>query len=241
MLKTLNRFRVGLLATAFGFLAIGCGGGGSDPSLPDPRVYFVNCSPDAAALNLRLDDDIKAVGDTFLTVAPKTTVLAGERDVVINENGNPFEHDAHTTKFDGNTDWVIAAIGKETFGTEYSKRIRTVAFKVNLSDPPSATKARLVVLHAYQRQAGFETPGVDFQSPGNNPLYSVTGLNFGDQKSIDVDPGLQDFQVRRTGTENVLIEQSTTLSGGKVYLVVCGGIEGAVGGAAPIIKFIPLN
>ncbi len=234
-----RNFLLGLVLFAAFLMLSGCGGGGAS-SIPDPRVRFVNASPDATSLDLMIDDDLKASQIGFLTQSPVTTVKAGHHYLVLNEDGNAFQIDSQVFTFVGDTDNIVLAFGLENFGTENIKRLRLFPFKVNLT-APNGNKSRLIIVHTFMRAPGFETPAIDFQNPGNNPQFSAKNINFGAVTTIDVDSGAQSFEARRTGTENVYASATTTLAPGKVYLAIVGGVEGGGGNSLPQITFMPLN
>ncbi|HVL37842.1 MAG TPA: DUF4397 domain-containing protein [Fimbriimonadaceae bacterium] len=218
----------------------GCGGSGQS-RVPDPTLRFLNASVDSVALDFLLDDEVKAVAVPYLgSMQNFQSLSAGERDLRLRENGNPFELTNEAFTFQPDRDYLTVAVGLVNFGSEFLKRLRSVTFQVDRS-VPNGNKSRLYVIHAYHRMAGFETPPIDFQSPGDNPLFRLQDIGFAGQKSMIVDSGAQTFEARRAGTQNVLVSTSFTLGAGKVYAVIVGGREDGVGSQSPSMTFIELQ
>jgi hypothetical protein len=231
-----------LAATAAVVALTGCGGGGGGgSSVPKPTIRFTNVSPDSTSLSFLFDDDVKASGLVYLASTPTfAEVSANDYDIFVTEESTGDVLDAITSTIQADKDYVIAAVGLETYGDEFEKRVRIVGTQVDLT-APNGSKARLYVLHGFNRSVGFSTPSIDFQSPGDNPQYKLTNIGFGQVQSIVVDAGSQTFEARRNGTENVYVTSTQTLDDGGIYLVIFSGIEGAVGAQAPQMTFQKLN
>jgi hypothetical protein len=221
---------------------VGCGGGGGGgSSVPKPTIKFLNASPDSTALTFLMNDDVRASGLAYLESSPTfVTIDPNDYDMFVREDGSPEDLDAITATLGADKDFVATAIGLENFGTENLKRIRIVPIEVDMT-APNGSKARLYILHTFNRQVGFDTPAIDFQSPGDNPQYKVTGINFAGAATLTVDSGSQTFEARRAGTENVYATATQALDAGGIYIVLFTGIEGQVGTQAPQLVFVKLN
>lgn len=228
-----------LVGAFVALILVGCGGAGSS-SLPDPMVRVINASPDSTALDFLVDDD--TVGSAIVPLGSSADFAAvepGERDVVLLENGTTIELVAEVQTFAKDQNFLIVALGLESFGTEDLKRLRALTFQVDRSIP-NGNKARLYVIHAYNRKVGFLTPNIDFQTPGDNPLFQIPNMAFGSQTSILVDSGAVTYEARRAGTTSVLASTTTTLAAGKIYACIVGGIEDAAPPQDPQITFIEI-
>jgi hypothetical protein len=222
------------------FFVSSCAGGGGNPE-DDPTVRVANASPDSTSLEFLLNDDVHVGPVPYLGSTPSFVSL--EQDVIdirIREVGATMELWAEVLNFANDNHFLLVAAGLENYGTEVEKRLRLVTVNVNRT-APNGNKARLYVLHGYSRQSGFQTPAIDFQTPGDNPQFEIEEIDFGTTKDVEVDSGALIFEARRTGTQNVLVSAPVTLGAGKIYLVIVSGIEGATGVQAPQISLIELQ
>ncbi|MCO5298289.1 MAG: DUF4397 domain-containing protein [Fimbriimonadaceae bacterium] len=230
-----------MVCFVIGLLAVGCGGSGGNGSLPNPLVRVINVSPDSVALDLLIDDTTIASAIAYLGSTPDfVSVDPGDRDVVTLEHGTTLELTAEVQTFAKNKSYLAIALGLENFGTENLKRLRTLIFELDRT-VPNGNKARLFVVHAYSRAVGLDTPNIDFQTPGDNPLFKVPNLAFGTNSAITVDSGLQTFEARRNGTTAVLASGTFTLEAGKLYAAIVTGVEGEAAPKDPKIVLIEIQ
>lgn len=218
---------------------IGCGGGGGTNT--SPRVRFLNASPDTVSLSFNLDDDTLATGVTYgnLTSAPVTT-LAGDKDISTFEDGTSIQLDSVVSTFTTDKDHLVASVGEKNFGTENEKRLQLLNLPIDTT-VPNGSKARLVVLHAFNRSTGNPTPALRLKNPGTTPLFS-TSVDYASVSTLTVDAGTYDWEVKPTTAEQVFVSQTgVILSAGKIYLVLISGIEAGTGSQVPSLRFIPLN
>ena len=230
-------------------LIVGCGGGGggSVTFFPDPKIHYVNGSPDSTALDFMIDDTTEASALPFLGLAPTVSVSPGDHDVTVEETGTTFQLDSITNTFNSNTDTIICTIGLENYGQaganpEYLKRIKQVLFTADLKAPNGA-KSNLIIVQGFNSAPGIETPNVDFTPPGTNPLNPVTNISYGQNKTATIDSGTHEFVVVRTGTTppTPYIDSTFTFVSGKTYLALLTGEMGGTGNMAPQVKYIALN
>lgn len=232
---------------AFGIA--GCSGGGN-ATLPDPTVRFVNSSPDSNPLNFFYDDTEKASALAYLDNSVDFTVKQGDHDLSVEDSITSTVMDALAITLNQDTKYLGVAVGLENFGAEQEKRLQLVAFNYD-KNSPNGSRARLIIIHGYLRQTGFQTPDIDFQGGAvatydpNNPQYLVADIAFAANppSTVEVDSGVPIiFQARRAGTENVYAsDPSTTFDAGGIYLALVTGVEGQVGVEVPQIKYIKLN
>ena len=213
------------------FMISGCGGGSTSIDTPEPEIFFVNVSPDAGAVQLRLDDETKfsnvgflGTSTSFIEVDFKGADVDGY-DVSIHEQGGANLELARIAQvFENDTDTVVLVHGLKNFGNEDLKRLRLQNFTVNRTEV-NGNRARLIIVHAMERKVGFGTPGIVFKSPGDNAQFQTGTINPGENTVLDVDSGTLPFEVRRAGTEFVYTTSNLTFQPGGVYLVVVTGVE----------------
>lgn len=237
----LRRVWIGLWI-AMGLVLMACGGaGGSGSNLPDPKIRFFNGSPDSVALNFLIDDDVEGSQLSFLQSTPDfASTNDGIRDIRIQEEGTSVDLWSEVLDMVKDHSYLVSAIGLENFGSEPLKRIRFLVADLDRT-PPNGTRAELIIVHGYNREAGLETPGIDFQTPGDNPQFETTGIAYATARQLDVDAGTWTFEARREGTETILVSQNVTLTGGKIYAAYILGVENGVGALAPRIEFVEIQ
>ena len=235
-----KRILLGLLASA-GLTLSGCGGGSGGNGLPDPTIRFFNGSSDSTALNFLLDDTVEAPQLAYLGSSPNfKSVEAKVRDLRIMEDGTSVDLWSELLGLVKDKHYLVSAIGLENYGIETLKRVQTLALEIDRT-APNGSRARLIVIHGYNREAGLETPAIDLQTPGDNPQFVVRNIAYATAKLLDVDAGTWTFEARRNGTETVLVSQAATLGGGKIYAAYVLGVENAGGQQAPRIEFVELQ
>lgn len=243
-MRLVARLRRVLIGGLFliGMALSGCGGGsGGGGGSNDPTMRFYNASSDSISLNFLLDDDVVgqqlAYGQSTANFADQD---ADTRDLRLQENGTSIDIWSEVITLQKDRHYLVTALGLENFGSENLKRLRFVVNEINRT-PPNGTRARLVIIHCYNRATGFETPSLDFQTPGDNPQFRAADIGYGASKILEVDAGNQTYEVRRGGTENVLFSKNVTLGGGKIYAVYLLGVEGETGSAEPKIEFVEIQ
>ncbi|MBX3119100.1 MAG: DUF4397 domain-containing protein [Fimbriimonadaceae bacterium] len=202
---------------------------------------FFNGSSDSGPLDFWLNDDNKAPSISFDTATPAfEEVKPDELDVILNSAGVQDQLDALLFTFVKDKDYIIAALGLENYGSEPLKRLRLVVQEVNRKFI-NGNVSRLVIFHGYNRETGFETPEVDFQNPGSNPQFKVSEIAFAAAKTANITSGVQNFEVRTSGTENIIVTATHNLLPGKTYAVFILGQENGTGDFTPKVTFIELE
>lgn len=227
-----------IISASLALLISGCGGSGVNANLPpDPLVQFFNCSPDSVPLTFGFDDDIVANGLGYLGSTPGFAErIPGEQDVYALPTAGGDIIWSEVTSLERDKSYIILAYGLQNFGTETEKRLRIAILTTNRTAPNNS--ARIIILHAYNRKPGFDTPLVDFQNPGQNPQYKQEGITFGNRVELTVNAGSYTFVARRTNTEDEITPQVTkNFEAGKIYFAVISGIEEGAGALAPKISF----
>lgn len=234
-------WKTGLLICLAATLTACGGGGGGGSSASKPRVRFVNASVDSTALTFKLNGDTEATGVLYPGISSAfKNKDQNSYDIAVREDGGTEDLDASIATFVNEKEYLVSAVGLESFGSEPQKRLRLVAPEIDLT-APNGNKARIYVLHAFVRATGFDTPNIDLRNPGDNPQYKVENIAFSSIGTLLIDASTQTFVARRTGTESVYATQTFTFDPSGVYVGIVSGIEGEVGASAPKIQFIKLN
>jgi hypothetical protein len=240
-MMNLDRWLKSALLVGLALTLTACGGGGGGSSVVKPRIRFVNASPDSASLTYTVDGDTKATGIAYLGLAPNfIEETAFSYDLAVHEDGANPDLDAIVAQFANDKEYLICTVGLEFYGTEFLKRLRLVAPEIDLT-APNGNKARIYVLHAFNRSAGLDTPNIDLRNPGDNPQYKVENIAFGSIGTLTIDASNQDFVARRNDSESVYATKNFTFDSGGIYLGIVGGVEGQVGTQAPKIEFVRIN
>ncbi|MFY9234840.1 MAG: hypothetical protein WAO58_10330 [Fimbriimonadaceae bacterium] len=239
----MSRLLISLFVALMLFLG-GCGGAGGGKDT-DATMRVFNSICDSTSIEFVIDDDVFGTPLAYLGSTPNFSRLeAKEYDFRIREAGSSNELWAIVATLAAERNYVLVAVGLENFAVgEEEKRAQILGIDVDRSIP-NGNKARIFIVHNYNRAAGFDTPNIDFQTPGDNPLFKIENIepqNF-EVTEIDAD-GVTPVTVeaRRAGTENVLASATTTPGAGKIYLVLVTGLEGGVGQQAPQIVFLEMQ
>ena len=228
-------------------ILLGCGGAGNNNNVaPEPLIGFVNASTTSAAIDAfvnetQLGNNVAFRGRSPLAGAVLTfrNFEPGEYDLTVQEDTDPENTQAiETTTLERDKSYLFFAVGLVTPpNTEFDKRLRPVVTEFDRT-APNGGKARLIVVHAYDRAEGFETPAIDFQNPGDNPQFKESNIPYAGGRTVLIDAGAQTFVARRNGAEFDLTPPVTfTFDGGKIYVGIISGIEGGTGARAPLITF----
>jgi hypothetical protein len=237
--------------TGYGLFALfavwvmgGCAGSTTGSvTTPNPVVRFINASPNSVGLDLILNDTTIGSNVPYMgSSATFASVEQGDYDVTVQENADPSTAAIETHQLNRDQDFLAVAVGLVTPpNTDLDKRLRCTPFSFNRARP-NGDKARLIVIHAYNRSVGNTTTNIDFQNPGDTPRFKVSDIPFGEGRELVVDAGTDTFVARRGNSELELTPQTTfTFVGGKIYAAVVSGVEDEAGSQAPQIKFIELQ
>ena len=219
----------------------GSGGGGGDDS-SDTRIAFLNASPDTGSLDFLLNDSAKASDVPYGTSTTFGSYKAKDYDLSIRASNDTEVLWSESKLFNADQDYVVMGVGLRTPPSDDTQRL--VIKLGSLSRVPvNGNRARLLVINALVRKAGFATPPIDFRGPGENPVVGPDSSNiaFGNSVAIEVDSGAQTFQARQNGTEQVFVERNFNLTPGGVYFALISGLEGENGPSAPEIRLIPIT
>lgn len=237
------KMKLWAITSSFAAVALaisGCGGGGGSLSrLPNPQLMFANMSPDSGSVDFFLDDDGVASNIAFGSTAPFRSVDPEPQDLSVRNTGVPEEVDVTVTNPQRDRTYLALLFGWADFDTEFEKRQRLSFIEVDTRFPSSGV-ARLIVFHGYNRAAGFSTPNIDFQFPGDTPQFRVSNIPYGEARTGTVQAGTHTFEARRSGTENVYASTNQTVGSSSIYLVFVTGVEDGTGNLAPAIRFVSI-
>jgi hypothetical protein len=225
---------------------VGCAGNGvaGTGQDPNPFVRFVNGVPDSAALEFFFDDSRMSQGLAYLQSTPNfAQVNAQEYDVLVQEVGRPETQEVAIETFERNQHAVLVAVGLVDPDDDFEKRMRVA--RVNFDrTAPVGTQARIVVVNGYMEDQPGLNPSIDFQNPGDLPLFFSRDIAFGTGAVIqEVTAGEQVFVARRNNTEDEITPRVTVnLEPGRIYLALVSGRQNAAAEAQqPRITFIELQ
>lgn len=229
---------------------LGCGGGGNNTTIaPDPLVGFINASTNSVGLDAFLDDIQIGTNVPLYNASPQTagvlnfvSIEPADHDCSVQEATNPDTQAIEVIPLARDKSYLFVASGLVTPpNTEFDKRMRPVVAEFDRTKP-NGDKARLIIVNAYNRDPGFETPNIDFRGPGDNPLFNETDIAPHGTRATLIDAGTQTFVARRNGTEfEITPEVTFDFGGGKIYAAIVGGVESGTGASAPTIKFIEIQ
>ena len=237
--KSLKRLTQGLLGTVvvLSVFAAGCGGTTASGSTgKDPEVIVVNASPDADPLAYFFNDD-QYGGDlaskmvSALFMLPPLDPSAGGYDVSLEDPDRFNQWDIQQLTFAKDSSTILAAVGLRDPGSEPLKRLRFVSITPNRV-APIGNRCRLIILHAFLRQAGFGTPKLALQNDTDNPTFQSSSVSFGDSTVLEVDSGTYSganhWLAKDPDNDQIYIDNpGVTLKPATIYLVLISGLEGA--------------
>lgn len=250
---------VGVLSVVASLAAmslVGCGGGSSQGTLPDPTVRFINASPAATSMDFLLNDAVEGGNLGYLASTPdfqeyefRSDTNEGGYDISIQVPGSTSELDRENTVFNRNTHTVVLSIGKPNPNGELEKRARIIQIPIDRT-APVGNRSRLIVFNSMLRAPSIDQVPITFQSiiPGDpasidNPQFKLTDIQFASQQSITIDSGARTFIARRGEVDAVeeFARITFNFEPAKLYLVVIAGQESNPDGlATPQIAVINL-
>ena len=180
----------------------------------EAQVRVAHFSPDAPAVDIYVDGKKRLTGLPYQQVSDYLTLPEGAHTFAIRatntEPSSKAAIEVSQTLAAGKA-YTVAAVGKLA-------GIKGVLYNDDRS-APSAGKAKVRVIHAAP-----DVPAVDIAAKGGATLFKA--LEFPAASDyIEVDATDYDLQVKKAGTEEVLLNRQLQLTAGGVYTIA------AVGGA----------
>lgn len=250
-MKTLPTKLAGFLLLVLLLLGVGCGGNSvtGDASLPDPQVRFFNFSMDSGPVDYYLNEDLKSSTLDYLSSSldfesvPFIEDFDGAYDISVFKSGFSVPIDSLNTVLQRDHSVAVCAVGLVDPQGEVDKRLQEILIDIDRKKPVG-NKSRLVILHAFCRSLGNDTPVINFQTPGDNPLFKASNISFATTSTLTVDSGQQTFEARRgdASGDQIYASKVVNLQAGGLYLVVVSGVEDSTDLARrPRIDFIEMT
>jgi len=230
--------RIGILHLV-AIAVFACGGGGGGRSFNQPRLAYLNGSPDAGNLTFTIDSQERTTGLAYPTASPLDEIAAGGYDLAVHQDGDNPDLDALAASLENEKEYLVSAVGLMNFGGEFFKRLRLTIFEINLT-PPNGNRSRIYFVHGFVRDTGFDTPNLDLRNPGETPQYKIENVAFGSVGTTDIDSSTQTFVARVNGSDVVFATATGTFDPGGIYVALVSGQENGVGAMAPALTFIKI-
>ncbi|MBS1721620.1 MAG: hypothetical protein JSS66_01295 [Armatimonadetes bacterium] len=240
--------RAALLSSILGsfVLAGGCGGSGGGTGQKDPVMIVANACSDPGNLAYFFNDTQYGGNLAYRHLSLPFTLTfrsaeEGAWDCSLEEPDRSVQYDIQGKLFEKDTTTICAAVGEknptdDNEGLRLLKRLQTSFFNPDRTKPVG-NRARLFILHAFNRQKNFNTPDLTFQTFGDNPQFQSDNIVYSKWVTLEVDSGryksnpndpLSDnhFIAKDTNADGVFAENpDVTLKPGSLYVVMISGIE----------------
>lgn len=232
------RFGTTIALAAALFVLPGCGGGGQTLK---PWFYrFTNAIPNVTGLDLYRDKVLVDANRAFLSSSDYTEMNIDEPSFFFdcNEASTSNVIDSIVLDRQDNKSFHIIAIGTNAPGGGNPQPFaRMIPVEITRSTPSG--NARVIVVHAFQKGVGEQTPNVDIVRSGQiAPI--IEDLEFGRSAVRTLTPGTYDFTIRQAGLlkGDIFTKSGVVLEAGKIYLFLLKGVEGSLSPFNPDIKII---
>lgn len=211
---------VGLMALSSIFIS--CDKDDDETETSQARVMVVHASPDAPAVDVRINNTVTLSNVAFPTNSNYTPLNAGNTNIKVAPTGTT------TNVIDANVDFQ-ANMNYSVFAIDSVTKIKAVVVTDNLTAPPSG-KSHVRFFHFSPN-----APAVDIAVAGGPVVF--TNRSFNDQASNNalanftpLDAGSYNLEVRLAGTSTVVLSvPNVTLTSGKIYTVFAKGFVGGTG------------
>jgi hypothetical protein len=219
----MNQGKKFLLSTALAaFAFIGCDK--DDDKAPQANVMVVHASPNAPAVDIRVNNAIAGTNLAYPGNTGYLPVNAGATNLKVSPTGTTtYVIDANVT--------LTADMNYSVFALDSVSKIKAAVVSDNLA-APAAGKAHVRFFHLSPN-----APAVDIavkNGPvlfGNRMFNDQTNANF--TQFTPVDAGTYNLEVRVAGTSTVALDlPNITLQQGKIYTVFARGFLGGSGAQA---------
>lgn len=186
------------------------------------RVMVVHASPNAPAVDVRVNNTVALSNVAFPTNSSYLAVNAGTTNIKVSPAGTM------NYVIDGNVD-LQANTNYSVFAVDSVSKIKAAVVADNLA-APAAGKAHVRFFHFSPN-----APAVDIAVTGGPVVFS--GRAFNDQATnasrsafTPLDAGTYNLEVRLAGTNTVVLSlPNVALTAGKIYTVFAKGFVGGTG------------
>jgi hypothetical protein len=219
MKRIILNLSLAALATSF----VACEGN-DDQVLPQQaRVMVVHASPNAPAVDVRVNNNVARTGLAYPTNTGYVTVNSGANNFKVSPTGTTTYVIDANVNLDPNGNYSV-------FAVDSVSKIKAAVVADNLA-APAAGKAHIRFFHFSPN-----APAVDILA-GSTVLFP--NRTFNDQSNASlaaftpVDAGTYTVNVRLTGTSTIALSiPNVQLQAGKIYTVFAKGFAGATGAQA---------
>lgn len=222
----MNALKKMMLAGSLAFLAMGCSKeDNGEGETVAPRVMVVHASPDAPAVDIRVNNQVAATGLAFLQNTPYVAVNVGTNNIKVSPTGTTTYVIDANVPFTAATNYTVMAVDSVS-------KLKASVVQDDLT-APAAGKSHVRFFHLSPN-----APAVDIAVAGGPVLFS--NRRFNDQSTnaafaafTPVDAGSYNLEVRLAGTSTVVLPLgSVPLTAGKIYTVYAKGNVGGTGNQA---------
>jgi hypothetical protein len=202
-------------------LAAGCSKDDNNPMAPKPsaRVMAIHASPNAPAVDLKVDNTTAGTNLAFPNNTAYLTVNAGTRNVKVNVAGTS------TTVINADLSFASGS-STSVFAVDSVSKISALVLSDDLTAPATG-KAHVRFVHLSPN-----APAVDVALQGGAVVFGNKAFK---QYTAftPLDAGTYDLEVRLAGTNTVVLPlPGITLTAGKIYTVFAKGFVGGAGAQA---------
>lgn len=204
---------------------VSCDDDDDDMEVPKAQVMVVHASPNAPAVDVRINNTVALTNLAYPTNSSYTAVNAGNTNLKVSPAGTTTYVIDANVNLAANTNYSVFAIDSVT-------KIKAAVVTDNLA-APAAGKAHVRFFHF-----SANAPAVDIAVAGGPVLFS--NRSFNDQVTntsainfTPVDAGSYTLEVRAAGTTPAILTiPNVTLTAGKIYTVFAKGFLGGTGAQA---------
>ena len=201
---------------------------------PQANVMVVHASPNAPAVDVRINNNVALTNVAFPANSSYTAVNAGTTNIKVSPTGTT------TYVIDANVD-LMANMNYSVFAIDSVNKIKAAVVSDNLT-APAAGKSHIRFFHFSPN-----APAVDIVVQGGPTLFA--NRTFNDQSTnanvaafTPVDAGTYTILVRLAGTQTtVLTVPNVPLAAGKIYTVFAKGFVNGTGAQALGAQLIANN
>ena len=201
---------------------VSCDNDDDDMNDPAAKVMVVHASPNAPAVDVRVNNSVALSNVAYPANSQYLTVNPGQTNLKVSPTGTM------TYVIDANVS-LMSAANYSVFAIDSVAKIKAAVVTDNLASP-AAGKAHVRFFHF-----SANAPAVDIAVTGGPTLFA--NRTFNDQAAnanftafTPVDAGSYNLEVRAAGTSTVVLSlPNIQLTAGKIYTVFAKGFLGGTG------------
>ena len=214
-----------LCLSTLSVVAASCDKDDDDTDTLQAQVMVVHASPDAPAVDVRVNNAVALSNVAFPSNSSYTAVNAGNTNIKVSPAGTTTYVIDANVNLEGNNNYSVFAIDSVS-------KVKAAVVSDNLAAPAEG-KAHVRFFHFSP-----DAPAVDIAVTGGPVLFS--NRTFNDQATTTslanftpVDAGSYNLEVRLAGTNTVVLSlPNVPVMQGKIYTVFAKGFVGGTGAQA---------